>query len=52
MSRREAYKDYVIDIIRESNDSWKTKVTRMDGALIRLKYGDGPLSSITTRRAP
>jgi hypothetical protein len=44
MSRREAHKDYVIDIIRESNDSWKTKVTRMDGALIRLKYGDRPVS--------
>jgi hypothetical protein len=29
MSRREAYKDYVIDIIRESNDFWKAKVTRM-----------------------
>jgi hypothetical protein len=47
MSRREAYKDYVIDIIRESNDSWKAKVTRMDRALIRLKYGDRPVSSIT-----
>jgi hypothetical protein len=47
MSRRAAYKDYVIDIIRESNDSWKAKVTRMDGALIRLKYGDRTVSSIT-----
>jgi hypothetical protein len=28
--------------------SWKAKVTRKDGALIRVKYGDGPVSSITT----
>jgi len=48
MSRRESYKDYVINIIKESNNSWKAKVTRKDGALIRVKYGDAPVSSITT----
>ena len=47
MSRRESYKDYVIDIIKDSNNSWKAKVARKDGALIRLKYGDRPVSSIT-----
>jgi hypothetical protein len=45
---RETYKDYVIGIIQESENSWKAKVTRKNGALIRLKYGDGPISSITT----
>ena len=48
ISRRESYKDYVINIIKESNNSWKAKVTRKDGALIRVKYGDAPVSSITT----
>jgi hypothetical protein len=48
MSRRESYNDYVIDIIKEYNNSWKAKVTRKDGALIKLKYGDAPVSSITT----
>ncbi len=47
MSRRESYKDYVIDIIKVSNNSWKAKVTRKDGAMIRLKYGDEPVPSIT-----
>ena len=36
----------MIEIIRESNASWKAEVTRKDGALIRLKYGDRPVSSI------
>jgi hypothetical protein len=44
---RESYKDYVIGTIQESENSWTAKVTRKDGALIRLKYGDGPVSSIT-----
>ena len=43
MSRRESHKDYVIEIIRESYASWKAKVTRKDGAPIRLKYGDRPV---------
>jgi hypothetical protein len=47
MSRRESYKDYVIDIIKDSNNSWMAKVARKDGALIRLRYGDRPVSSIT-----
>jgi hypothetical protein len=47
MSRRESYKDYVIDMIKEAENSWKAKVARKDGALIRLKYGDKPVSSIT-----
>jgi hypothetical protein len=47
MSRRESYKDYVIDIIQESENSWKAKVARRDGNLIKLKYGDGPVPSIT-----
>ena len=33
---------------RKSEKSWKAKVTRRDGALLRVKYGDGPVSSITT----
>ena len=45
---RELYKDYVINIIQISNDSWKATVMRKDGALIRIKYGDGPVPSITT----
>jgi hypothetical protein len=45
---REIYKDYVIGIIQESENSWKAKVMRKNGALIRLKYGAGPVSSITT----
>jgi hypothetical protein len=46
---RETYKDYVIEITRETpKDSWKAKVTRKDGALIRVKYGDVPVSSVTT----
>ena len=45
---RETYKDYVIGIIQESENSWKAKVMRKNGAQIRLKYGDGPVSSITT----
>ena len=48
MPRREFYKEYVIDIIKVSNNSWKAKVTRKDGALIKLKYGDAPVQSITT----
>ena len=43
MPRREFYKEYVIDIIKVSNNSWKAKVTRKDGALIKLKYGDAPI---------
>ena len=43
MPRRESYKEYVIDIIKVSNNSWKAKVTRKDGALIKLKYGDAPI---------
>jgi hypothetical protein len=45
---RESHKDYVIEIIRKSENSWKAKVTRKDGSLLRVKYGDGPVSSITT----
>jgi hypothetical protein len=30
---RETYKDYVIGIIQESENSWKAKVTRKNGAL-------------------
>ena len=41
MSRREAYKDYVIDIIRESNDSWKAKVTRLDRAQPQVRGPTG-----------
>ena len=48
MPRREFYKEYVIDIIKVSNNSWKTKVTRKDAAMIKLKYGDAPVQSITT----
>jgi hypothetical protein len=45
---RESYKDYEIGTIQESENTWKAKVMRKDGALIRLKYGDEPVSSITT----
>ena len=45
---RKLYKDYVIGIIQETENSWKAKVTRKNGGLIRLKYGDGPVSSIAT----
>ena len=45
---RESYKDYEIGTTQESENSWKTKIARKDGNSIRLKYGDGPLSSITT----
>ena len=45
---REIYKDYVIGIIQESENSWKAKVMRKNGALIRLKSANGPISSITT----
>jgi hypothetical protein len=45
---RESYKDYVIEIIKASNNSWKAKVTRKDRTLIKLKYGDSPVPSITT----
>jgi hypothetical protein len=45
---RESYKDYEIGIIQESENSWKAKIARKDGNSIRLKYGDGPVSSITT----
>jgi len=51
MSRGEAYKDYVIDIIRESNDSWKAKVTCEDGALNRLKYGTDRSHQLRQARA-
>jgi hypothetical protein len=34
--------------IQESENSWKAKIARKDGNSIRLKYGDGPVSSITT----
>jgi hypothetical protein len=44
---QETHKDYVIDIVKRSENSWKAKVTRKDGALIRIKYGDGPALSIT-----
>jgi hypothetical protein len=45
---RETYKNFLIGIIQESQNSWKAKVTRKNGALIRFKYGAGPVSSITT----
>jgi hypothetical protein len=48
MSRRASYKAYVIEIIRKSDNSWKAKVTRQDGHLIRVRYGNGPVPSITT----
>ena len=35
MPRREFYKEYVIDIIKVSNNSWKTKVTRKTGRTYR-----------------
>ena len=45
---RETYKNFLIGIIQESENSWKAKIARKDGNSIRLKYGDGPVSSITT----
>jgi hypothetical protein len=45
---RETYINFLIGIIQESENSGKAKVTRKNGALIRLKYGAGPVSSITT----
>jgi hypothetical protein len=48
MSRRETYKGYVIEIIKQVDNSWKATVTREDGNLIKVKYGSGPVPSITT----
>jgi hypothetical protein len=45
---RETYINFLIGIIQESENSGMAKVTRKNGALIRLKYGAGPVSSITT----
>ena len=48
MSRREPYKRYVIELTRESENSWKATVTREDGNLIKVAFGTGPVPSITT----
>jgi hypothetical protein len=39
MSRRESYKDYVIEISEAANNCWKAKITRKDGRLIQVKHG-------------
>jgi hypothetical protein len=48
MSQRESYKGYVIEIIKQADNSWKAKVSRADGNLIKVEYGNGPVPSITT----
>jgi hypothetical protein len=48
MPRREPHNGYMIEIIKVADNSWKAKVTRQDGHLIRVRYGNGPVPSITT----